>query len=285
MARKSALVVAGVNIAAEPPHSPNLYKDVITYIKNNKIIGIFGNERLEIESFSIDYENYIIDGTFSRYSYIDPQKPWWDSNRGQKILDEQGNPIPQVEEGKGPNQKSILFSFNLNNHKLLIDEKNITINSFKKAFESMLCNKNLTDTFGTINITKIPTQDIITYILSIHKLKKIYFKLTIPNPDLTSNPQLEADIFQRFQNINAGSIEGSITSQKNEEVAPDESLKAMLVVASRNGFVETKGKDENGEKDERSTREHPKRARTTYEASWSRKTVFSQFVRSLFQSF
>ena len=210
MARKSALVVAGVNIAAEPPHSPNLYKDVITYIKNNKIIGIFGNERLEIESFSIDYENYIIDVTFSRYYYIDPQKPWWDSNRGQKILDEQGNPIPQVEEGKGPNQKSILFSFNLNNHKLLIDEKNITINSFKKAFESMLCNKNLTDTFGTINITKIPTQDIITYILSIHKLKKIYFKLTIPNPDLTSNPQLEADIFQRFQNINAGSIEGSI---------------------------------------------------------------------------
>ena len=73
MARKSALVVAGVNIAAEPPHSPNLYKDVITYIKNNKIIGIFGNERLEIESFSIDYENYIIDGTFSRYSYIDPK--------------------------------------------------------------------------------------------------------------------------------------------------------------------------------------------------------------------
>lgn len=285
MARRSALVIAGVNIAAEPPHSPKLYENLIAYIKDNKITGIFGNERLEIESFSVDRETNIIDGTFSRYSYIDPKKPWWDSNKGEKILDEQGNPIPQVDEGKGPNQKSILFSFNLNNHKLLIDEKNITINSFQRALDSILCNEDIVKEFGTINVTKIPSQDVVEYILSICKLEKIHFKLTIPNPDLTSDPQLEAEIFQRFQNIKAGAVEGVITSQKHEDIVPDKKLKATLFVASRNGFVETKGKDENGEKDERSTREHPKRKRTTYKASLSRAKVFSEFVRSLFQSF
>ena len=129
MARRSALVIAGVNIAAEPPHSPKLYENLIAYIKDNKITGIFGNERLEIEYFSVDRETNIIDGTFSRYSYIDPKKPWWDSNKGEKILDEQGNPIPQVDEGKGPNQRDISYKSLMCNF-FLISLHNIKIYVF-----------------------------------------------------------------------------------------------------------------------------------------------------------
>ncbi len=284
--RQLVMWISGMNIAAEPPHGDKHYLNLIKFIKEKKIIGRFGNERLELDSFTIDH-NGIISGTFVRFTYIDPNSPWWNSIEGKAILDKEGQPIPQVKAGIGPNKKDVLFSFNsnLNSHKLLVDLKNISINQFFSAISSILSSSEIVGNFGKINITIIPAQDAIDKVLSIPNLKKIFYKLTIPNPDLLGNKELEKECFRRFENMGAGAVEASYTAQHEQTLDPDETLRAELGIASRNGYVTAAGKNVNGRRDVRSTRSYPKRERTTFSSSISRLNALAEFARRVFGSF
>jgi len=191
--RQAVIWVYGLNISAEPPHSSQKYATLFQLIKNEKIIGAFGNERLEINYFNIDIDT--IYGAFVRYTYIDQNVPWWDSEAGKELIDEEGNPIPQVQSGKGPNKKDVFFAFSLEHHKLLIDSKNISIFQLQRAIATMLSNEKIVNSLGRINVTVIPAQDAIEKVLSIHRVNKISYKLTIPNPDIMGTHSLETDCY------------------------------------------------------------------------------------------
>ena len=281
--RQRVAYISGINIASAPPHSPQKYLNIFEYLGSGDInaIGSFGNERLTLSTQSI--EGDIISGTFIRYTYIDPNSPWWDSQERKILVDEEGKPIPQVRYGIGPNTKPIYFSFDINRHILLVDLHNISINQMVRALGSIFSSDNFKSVFGEINSTIIPSSDAIEKVLSLRTIKRIKMSLTIPNADVASLS--EEEIYARMNGMNAGKIEHEYVCQTDKSLEPDDELKLILNVASRNGYVSSSGRNERDKKESRSTKAYPKRERETYPASVNRFDAIKSIAKALFRLF
>ena len=280
--RQRVAYLSAINIATEPPHSPNRYVEIFNYLHQATptIVGRFSNERLTLSSLEI--KDNIISGAFTRYTYIDPNAPWWDSEERKNLVDPEGNPIPQVREGIGPNSKFIYFSFFLEKHILIIDLQNISIHQFHKALMGMLANQAIMEKFGKINSTVIPEQDALTKVLSLKKIERLTYKLTIPNPDVIAG--LEDAFTKRMQTIKVGTSELTLVALE-DGITPDDELKAELNIASRNGYAASSGRNERGERETRSTKEYPKKIRRTYPWILDRAAAIREISKNIFRVF
>ena len=99
--RQRTMWLAALNVTSEPPFNSQRYAALFRLIldKTPAPLGIFGQERLTLYRFAQD--GNIIEGAFGRYTYIDPNSPWWDSEERKALVDSQGKPLPQVREGIG----------------------------------------------------------------------------------------------------------------------------------------------------------------------------------------
>ena len=253
--RGKKMRIAVLNITSEPPFDPNRYLDLFNFIyeMDPAPIGIFGHERLTL--YRCNIENGNVFGEFGRYTYIDPNSPWWDSDERKALLDSEGNPMPQVREGIGPNFKEITFYFFSKSHLLYFDLKNITPHQLLNGLTSIISNEEVLNNFGKVNITIMPKEDALDIVLRIPNLKNIKFSLTIPNPDTLNI--YEKNFEERMARMGARTTEQKFTSQTDKNLEPDAELISMMELASKNGYVQSAGKDADGKKITRSTKQYP----------------------------
>ena len=275
ISRNIKMIIFTINIASEPPHNKEKYIEMFEFIKENKIIGESGSDRVEIDALTrIDD---ILSGNFVRYTYIDKKSPWWNSEKSKVYADEEGNPINPLSEDINPNKKDIYFYFDANRHKLVYDGKNATPSKMEKLISSVFNSKLIVDHFGKTNITTIPSEDAIETILSIDNLKKISYSIHIPNPDIIGDENAEREYFERCDQMNVGKTDVTLTAQKDKNLTPDDKLISELYVASENGHITTKGTDNSGKIDERSTKKYPKKKIAIIKNTANR---FEEFIKN-----
>lgn len=280
--RLRILKVSALNLTSEPPFHSQRYIELFDFIfsLNPAPLGWFGHERLTLYRYSVQED--ILSGYFGRYTHIDPNSPWWDSDERRAIIDSEGHPVPQVREGIGPNFKEIPFCFFPKKHTLIFDIQNITPHQFFKGFISLLSNKEIVNRFGEISVTVLPREDALESILKIPNLIKIKFLLTIPNPDLLN--ALEKDFVERMERMGARLTEQRYISQTDKNIEPDDELISMMKLASKNGYVESTGKDSNGRQITKSTKQYPWKERVEYGEGESKINVIKRYAQHFLDS-
>ncbi|WP_084457856.1 DUF4747 family protein [Desulfocurvus vexinensis] len=259
MAKKKKLTVAVANVTLEPPHSPERYFQLIEAVisKEKPIAGkIGGDSRLMLDYYAS--HDAVVSGAFARFTYIDPGSPWWDSRNRKAILNEKGQPVPQVREGIGPNLKQVNFIFMLDGHRVVFDVRNISPGGFLKGLMGIFSDPFIANEFGPVNVTIEPEHDAIDKILAVPNKRKIYIKFSMPNGDVPS--LLEEDILRRYREMDLGSTEQTYTALSGMDLKVDKEIDAKMKIASQNGFATVSGRDESHKRVVMSTKDYPLKA-------------------------
>lgn len=259
MPRLKRLEVAAINITTEQPHTRERYQQLFNMLRDTTplVKGACGrHERIMIGFFGEDALS--INGSFIRFTRIDPKSPWVDINNRKALIDEDGRPVPQVRDGVGPNMRWINFHFILDDHLLIFDTREISPKQLARGLAQMVAREEFTKEFGQINITVEPRQDALALLLALPKKRAIKILLSLPNgPDAVET--LGGQIKARLERQGVARLEEKYCGRSEGEIVPDAELKATMGLAASNGYAEVEYIGERGRLESKSTREYPLR--------------------------
>jgi hypothetical protein len=214
------------------------------------------HERIMLDYFAGDALS--LSGSFARFTHIDPNSPWWDAENRAAILDESGNPVPQVRRGIGPNLEHIYFSFIPESHLLVFDTRHISPKQFARGLQEIVSRDEITSQFGEIGITVVPKHDDIDKLLMLPRKRQIRVVITLPNgPDVPDT--LEGRIKVRYERMNVRKAETVLVGQTDHNIEVDAELRAAVNVAATNGFAEVSYVGDSGVLETKSTKDYPRK--------------------------
>jgi len=266
MPNKKKLTAAILNITTEPPHSADRYRSLLTFLRDteNLISGkVSKRENLMLQYCGINGD--IASGAFAVYTYIDPSVPWFDPATRKALVDEKGQPIPQVRSGIGPNLRPIDFMLFIKDHRLTFTTREIHPKSFAKGISNLFEHPLILEKFGPINVTIEPSHDIFQQIINIPHKSKIQISLSLPNSDVPS--QMERDIYERFKRVGVSKVDQLYGGQKGRDIEPDEEMLATMKIGKSNGYVKVTGAGPDGKKVTLSTLDYPRTMSEFYQES------------------
>jgi hypothetical protein len=148
------------------------------------------------------------------------------------------------------------------NHLLTVEIKNedgqrITPGRLESIFTRLLSPEVLGHKAEEVEITVLPTDDAIEYVLGFVRLDKVDILVKRPNnDDITAETNR---VMKRLIEMKAKSERSILTRQaKTDGLELDEEHMRLARVAAQNGHVDSAGVDADGEHGKRSTREVPK---------------------------
>lgn len=163
----------------------------------------------------------------------------------------------------GVNGRVFSCILDTNTHTLTVELKNedgkkLSANRAEMIFRALLSPEVLGVEAEDVEVTLIPQDDALEYVLGFNRLDRLEILVKRPNSDDISEEATR--IMQRLIDENAKSDRSILTRAAGTDgLEPDqERLKLAEVAASGNGLVETSGLDANGQKGVRSTKEKPK---------------------------
>ncbi len=108
-----------------------------------------------------------------------------------------------------------------------------------------------------MEVTLVPSEDVLNRILTMSRLKRLEIHLVRPNPD-DSYDEAEEIVRklreQRAKSLNVVLVE----APKSGGIKPNKETVAQAKVAETNGYVKGVGEDAHGERQLLSTKEHPR---------------------------
>lgn len=271
-------------------HKPENYVELFNLLHNNRITGKY--KRITLGGLKVlgirehDGEDFIY-GEYLRCTDIDTTCSWYDIDEHKQILDEEGNPIQQVENNKKPNYESSVFIFIPNGHRFFYDKKMfptnsiLSPNSMKKLLEVLFSNSIVEEKFGTIQVEVETDEDTIDKIINAPRKKTLFVEFTIPNGDHLSD--LSKKVLDRAKSMNLASYNEAYKSIADRELLIDDEAKAKIQIAASNGHVTLKSYDNHGKIAVISTKDYP--LETTIEYDENRSTHHNELVNGAFGFF
>lgn len=251
--------VAFINVVATP-HPPGVYERLFRYAANRPV-QFWGSERAAITSIRArPDEAGIFTGQILTWVEIDPTSPAVNKER-----------LEEVQLSADQRRMTNALGFNSRVFRFVLDvvEHRVSFLTFNEAGQRLSPRRALTifdrvfspEVLGTaaesVDVTIIPEDDALSYVLSIDRLDKVDILIKRPNDDDVTAETHEVLEELREQNAKrqeiiltrAAQTDGLELSEKNEKYAR---------VASTNGHVTSRGRGADGEPDSRSTKEYPK---------------------------
>lgn len=256
MARERKIEVGAINIKTHP-HSPKQYAELFKDVYENelpgkirgKFFGIIGNMRPIEEELEDGLE-----GFFYRFMNLDPNAPWLNL-ASRKVLDKDSEGRPVIPDHIKPDLKMIPFVFFPKSHRLVFDRKSISAGSLQRLLESMFAHEEIIQKNGGVDVLIESSHESIERILKIHRKTKLTIKISKPNPDEGSEDELR--VLEKLGAQNADRLEHVLATKEKGGLKPDGDTQILMRTARSNGAVFAEGRDEEGEKIEESTKEHP----------------------------
>ncbi len=256
MPRPYKIEVGAINIILQP-HSPQLYIDLIKTVMEFKIpgklrglhggiIGSFG--KLKSNKFENAYYGYL-------YRFINVEPPWLDLSTMETITDNEGNIINLVTNSQKSNSKEIPFILLPNIHRIIIDTKYIMPQTARALFDSMFTNNKIINKFGIVDTNVEASEEGLNEILDIFSIRSIEILIKKPNPEDFGS--FQEDLFSEMDEQNMDQYHTILSSKRKRKLAPNRRNKKLMNVATSNGYVKGKGRDENGHAIFKSTEDHP----------------------------
>lgn len=143
------------------------------------------------------------------------------------------------------------------------DGKRLGPSSCERLIRDIFNDTRVVEKFGDIEVTKIPDRDSLDEAFDIFRMESLSLRINRPNPD--GFAENERRVLDRMSRLNVRTVESSYKSVKDEGIEVDEQLRGEADVAARNGKVVLKGKDDDGQKREYDTSEHPVRRPVLYD--------------------
>lgn len=251
--------VCFVNIVATP-HPPGVYTRLLRTAAG-QIVRYWGAFRAAIsEPRAYSDEPALLHGQLFVWVEVDPDQPAINKQRLQKtVFPDAGR---QFTREFGVNGRVFDFVFDTSNHVLTIaiqndDGQTISPGRIERIFRNLLSPEVLGVKSELVEVTVIPREDALAYVLGFERLDRVEILVKIPNEDdITGDANR---IMQRLRDMKAKSeLSALARAPKTDGLELDAEHMTLARVAAENGHVDSKGLDTGGASGERSTRERPK---------------------------
>ncbi|GLC92330.1 hypothetical protein Tamer19_17380 [Cupriavidus sp. TA19] len=212
----------------------------------------------------------------------------WLNLQARKPVDDAEREGVSVPEHLKPGLETFDFLFFPPKHRLFFvsRERGESFGPLDAAryFRALLNQPALREEFGEIEVTAEPDKDTLRKILAIPGLRRLDIQISPPNPD--DFEDFEQDVKDRLKAQHARRMDVSLIASRGETLAPDNEIQALAEVAKSNGLVSGRGRDDEGNVVELSTKQHPLLETAEYDPdvefpSTALYAVASDFLRSL----
>ena len=277
MARKRTLKVAAVNIVAHP-HPEGIYREILQHIYRIKEpIKIRGDQFLIISSISVARDGYV-DGIISRFTNIDPEAEWFDTENLDKATEEQMESI-SIPENLRPNHKPFMFRLLEKHHCFVIEsygeDGSLSPNSVRKFFDKSFEKQDFVRKFGEVECQVLSSHSGLEAILSLPIIKKIEVTISKPNPDDTQTESQEIE--RRLERLRAKRSTEILEADSPEGLVLDTEVTTKARVALSDGDVKARGRDNDGNPVTLSLSDFPQEYSESYDPDGaSARQVFSR---------
>jgi len=167
-----------------------------------------------------------------------------------------------IPEYLQPNYDPFYFHFSSKTH-ILSYEKKISPRSVKKFLESVFSNKEIVKNYGSIGVSVIQNEQILSEIFSLSYIKRIDITLFRPNPD--DHGSLDDIMMNTMEKSGASEIHLGIVGASKTGVVATEEIKSLSKLALRHGEVEARGYDPQNNLVVRSSKNHPVTEKISYD--------------------
>lgn len=258
--RTSAIHIGALNIVLQP-HTPIKYIELLQKINRFKFSALVrGDEALLLGSCRyIDPSNPLagVRGDIYKFLKLDSNEAWFNTeNMDVATEDEMAN--LNIPDNMKPHFKRFQYIFFPDKHRFyFVSSKpshSLSPNLVKRFFETVFLNEEFAE-FGALTVTVQPAINGLEELFSLKRISKLKMEIHRPNPDDLDD--IEADVLERLNNMNAKTERIELFEASNEGLHPDRGIKQLAAVASSNGFVAAEGKDEDGLKQFLSTKDMP----------------------------
>lgn len=294
MARMKTIKISGLNIVSQP-HSPQQYVEIFERIRDSQpSFSVLGEVHLKLVNISaVDGDDLIngIKGEILKYSNIDKDSAWVNTDKGAELTPDQ---TPNIPDNSSPNGTFFDFVFypqhEVNNHKLFYisqywdstkkKSRSLSPNLVARFFTSIFQDDRYFQSFDSIEVTILPSQSALNEVLSLEVVKTLEIFIKAPNPDDFAD--VETRILREMEITNVSKKLEKFTYD-GESIEPDEEMRNDARVASTNGYVKVKGKNEEGKSEERSTTDIPLRESVAVDSNAPNSGLFA-LLRFLFMN-
>lgn len=237
-----------INIAMHKPHSPQGYVELFQKAYRMRHI----HERGRADGYMLGaiygareaLEKDELHGEFYRFTNIDRDAPWFNSDTGKPAEDSETESIA-IPGHLHPNLDRIPFVFKPKSHQLWYVSKDR-----KASMGPTIAEVFLQELFGatclkhalpTVEVTVVPDIAAVSEVLRIHHMSRLTMVFKRPNDDAE---EIERRIMEKMQRRNVSRLEEVMTSV--DGITPDQDMYDEAAAAAKNGYVQSEGHDDNG---------------------------------------
>jgi hypothetical protein len=244
------------------PHSREAYYDLfIEALTLKKIVKLRSDKVAVLNTINhINPQKPLegIYGTFSKYTFVDPQGDWYNTLKDQNATSEDINMI-RIPDHLKYNLSKFHFVFFPKGHRLVVEAyhllKSISPNTVQLFFKELLNSEELQEKFPEIEVIIEQSRQKLNEIFKLPILSSLEIYITRPNAD--DGQEDEEEVMRRMEAQNVGTLYIQNKSLKGQSIIPDRETNQYARVAISNGYVKASGKKENLESVNESTEDHP----------------------------
>ena len=260
MPRAKRLTVSAINIVTHPHNAENYVILLNAAFELKVAVPTQGDQRMlmsYLDSSRVDKEGLIY-GSIARFTELDPNLPWFDSDK-LTVAEETDVKSIQIPKTLKPNYISIRFVFFVKEHTFVFEQKvgsiSISPHIMARYIGALLLDTKLAARFGPVEVTLVSDRAKLSEIFGIPVLRRVRIMIRRPNPDDLGD--YDAEIEKRLERIKATKAEFIYSTDREQSLVPDDTTKALAEVATRNGQVDSGGSDEDGGPIHRSSEQYP----------------------------
>lgn len=273
MPRKKTLDIGCLNIVSHP-HTPETYIQLFEAANTAPSQRIAEHQYCRIRHVrAIDNDDPLngIKGKIFKHIHLTADDEWLDDRTDEVAKTKEVADI--IPDHLLPGLVQFDFVFYPNGHRLFFAMKNekrksLGPSSAQKMIHTTLTELKLTEKMGLdISVHVESSHEGLEQLLGMKSIQSIEFEVELPNPD--ENNRAQDKYKKRLEKQNIKKKKTALTAAQNKSLTPDKDTKTELHVAASNGYVKGKGFQQDGSKDEVSTKDHPFKERESYDAKWS----------------
>lgn len=265
-----------VNVVASP-HPKGIYAEAINNVANDPVQFYGSSWAAILAPKKSKDDDQLHEGTLTVWTDVDSSEPSIDKATLQEKAVE--SELKKVFDERGFNNRSFDYILDEKTHKISValkneDGKTISARQVGKIFSKAFSRLNAEG--QTYEVTVVPDDDALDLVLGLSRLDRIKIVIKRPNPGDHLDTDA-AEVLREMEEQNIKKDERIFTRQSGtDSINLNENNRTRAEVASTDGYVESGGRNEDGQPDKRSTKEYPKIVRRTLAAG----TTFLSALRN-----
>lgn len=253
-------LAAFLNVVATP-HPKGVYERLFRKA-SNEIVQYWGAYHAAISNIlAIEGDDGLFNFSLSTWMEIDPDEPTIrKEDLAKAIFPKEGRDFTNQY---GVNGRVFTCILDTVTHVVTVELKNedgkkLSAGRAELIFQHLFSPNNLGANAEDVEVTLIPQDDALEYVLGFDRLDRVEILVKLPNADDITTATNR--VLDKLRNMKAKSEKQTLVKATGPDglKLDDDHMTLATVAAAGNGRVDTIGLDEDGEKSERSTKEKPK---------------------------